>query len=353
MALTYFSCRDFRCLTAVELTPAPLYNLVCGPNASGKTSLLEAIAYLGRGKSFRGATSERLVRHGAAGFVIFGRVQVGEREHSVGVRNGRTGLEVSVDGSGAGGAAGLAEVLPLQIIDPEVHQLVAGGPEYRRRFLDWIGFHVEHGYLERWRRFRRVLQQRNAALKAGARSSLGAWDHEYVEAGCALHQAREAVLAHSVSVLEGCGRRLLEESVGFEYRRGWSSGETLAEALAGGVERDLRLGSSQAGPHRAELRLVYDERRAQKLVSRGQQKLLACTLVLGATEIVQAALGRQVLLLLDDPAAELDAGSLDRLMREVAALGSQVIATALHEEVDLFPERPATFHVEHGRIRGG
>lgn len=353
MALRYFSCRDFRCLTAVELTPAPRYNLVYGPNASGKTSLLEAMAYLGRGKSFRGATTERLVRHGAGEFVIFGRVQAGDRERSVGVRNGRTGLEMSVDGSRAGGAAGLAEVLPLQIIDPEVHQLVAGGPEYRRRFLDWIGFHVEHRYLERWRRFRRVLQQRNAALKAGASSSLEAWDHEYVEAGEALGRAREAVLARSVSVLERCGRRLLEESVDFDYRRGWSSSETLGEALADGVERDLRLGSSQAGPHRADLRLVYDERRAQKVVSRGQQKLLACTLVLGATGIVQAALGRQVLLLLDDPAAELDSGSLERLMREVGALGSQVIATALHDEVELFPERPATFHVEQGRIRGG
>ena len=72
MTLTYFKCTDFRCLASAELAPAERYNLVYGPNASGKTSLLEAIAYLGRGKSFRNAPTERLIRHGAAEFVLFG-----------------------------------------------------------------------------------------------------------------------------------------------------------------------------------------------------------------------------------------------------------------------------------------
>lgn len=351
MALTYFSCRDFRCLSRVELTPAPHYNLVSGPNASGKTSLLEAIGCLGRGKSFRGAPTERLVRHGATEFVVFGRVGTGERERSLGVRNGRRGLEISIDGAAEGGAAALADVLPLQVVDPEVHQLVAGGPEFRRRFLDWIGFHVEHGYLERWRRYRRVLQQRNAALKAGTSHGLEAWDREFVAAGRVLHEGRQAVMARSVAALEACGGRLLGEAVGFEYQQGWQAGESLAEALAGSVERDLRQGSSQAGPHRADLRLVYDERRAQKLVSRGQQKLLACTMILAATDVVQRALEREVVLLLDDPAAELDAASLERLMDEVAALGSQVVATALDPQARLFPEAPARFHVEQGQVR--
>lgn len=353
MALTYFSCRDFRCLTAVELTPAPHYNLIYGPNASGKTSLLEAIAYLGRGKSFRSASADRLVRHGVEEFVIFGRVRKGERERSVGVRNGRQGLEIRVDGTREGSAAELADVLPLQIVDPEVHQLVAGGPEFRRRFLDWIGFHVEHGYLERWRRFRRVLQQRNAALKSGAAGGLDVWDREFLEAGGALHEARRGVLERSLAVLESCGRRLLEQTVGFEYQQGWAGGESLEEAVSAGLERDLRLGSSQAGPHRADLRLVYEERRAQKMVSRGQQKLLACTMILAGTEVVQSALGRGVLLLLDDPAAELDVRSLERLMREVAGLDTQVVATALDRRTNLFPESAATFHVEQGQVVAG
>ena len=123
-------------------------NLITGANASGKTSLLEALAYLGRGKSFRGASTQDLVRHGEAGFLLFGEVADDSRTVPVGVRNGRDGLEVRVAGETAGGAAALAEALPLQLIDPEVHNLIAGGPEKRRRYIDWIAFHVEHGHLE-------------------------------------------------------------------------------------------------------------------------------------------------------------------------------------------------------------
>ena len=100
----------------------------------------------------------------------------------------------------------------------------------------------------------------------------------------------------------------------FEYRPGWNEERGLLQALEEGVERDLQYGSTQSGPHRADLKLSYDERRARKLVSRGQQKLLACAMVLAAAETAQAALGQPLLLLLDDPGAELDSASLGRLM---------------------------------------
>ena len=157
-----FTVTDFRCLAAVELDFADNFNLISGANASGKTSLLEALAYLGRGKSFRGAGTGDLIRHGCSEFLLFGEVAEGERTIPVGVRNSREGLETRVDGANGGGAASLAAVLPLQVIDPEVHNLIAGGPELRRRFIDWIAFHVEQGHLDAWRRFRRALKQRNA-----------------------------------------------------------------------------------------------------------------------------------------------------------------------------------------------
>jgi DNA replication and repair protein RecF len=164
-----FTAQGFRCLDNVGFEPDPDYTLVYGANASGKTSLLEAIAYLGRGKSFRGAPPTSLIQHGEQAFVLFAQVEIVGRISRVGVRNSRAGLEVKVDGLSNGGAAALAVALPLQVIDPDVHNLVCGGPDERRRFLDWLVFHVEPGYLTLWRQFRRVLKQRNAALKAGAR----------------------------------------------------------------------------------------------------------------------------------------------------------------------------------------
>ena len=349
MPIQEFSARDFRCLENIHFEADPGFNLIHGPNASGKTSILEALAYLGRGKSFRGASVTNLVRHGEREFVLFGRVEDGGRTSNVGVRNSAAGLEVRVDGESGGGAAELASALPLQIIDPNVHDLVAGAPDQRRRYLDWVAFHVEHGYLATWRRFRRALKQRNAALKSGqAAATIRGWNAEFVELATQIDAGRRLALEVATDALEEAGRDMLGSEVRFEYRPGWKEELELLEALEAGIERDLQQGSTQAGPHRADLRLIYDERQARKLVSRGQQKLLACAMVLAATETAQAALEKPLLLLLDDPAAELDEDSLGRLMGRVANLGCQVIATSLLPEIGVFTTQAAMFHVEHG-----
>lgn len=309
------------------------------------------MAYLGRGRSFRGASTRELIRHDADEFVLFGRIDTGSREASLGVRNSKSGLEVHADGEKRNSAAALAQTLPLQVIDPDVHKLIAGGPEDRRRYVDWIAFHVEQGYLDRWRRFRRALKQRNAALRSGAdRQALSGWDRELAVLGVDIDDARRRMLEITRPALEEVGQALLGSQVDFDYQRGWAADKSLAEALAGSFERDLQMGSTQAGPHRADVRLRYDERQARKLVSRGQQKLLACALILGATEVVQTHLEKPLLLLLDDPAAELDSDSLVRLMSSVAKLGCQVIATTLEPERALFQEAPRLFHVEHGVV---
>ncbi len=347
MPVQLFRAENFRCLEQAEFEPDANYNLIYGANASGKTSLLEALAYLGRGKSFRGAPVTSLIRHGQTEFVLFGKLGRGEQVASVGVRNSRDGLEVRVDGDAAGGGAALAEALPLQIIEPEVHLLVSGGPDVRRRYLDWIAFHVEHDFLSAWRRFRRAQKQRNAALRNGG-YGVEAWNAEFVELGVAVDEARRSVLQNSRASLESQASALLGTELRFEYRPGWASDKSLADALAESYERDLQQGSTQVGPHRADIKLICDDRQARRLVSRGQQKLLACSMVLAATDIVQTHLERPMLLLLDDPAAELDDDSLDRLMSQVFALGSQVIATSLDATTLSFPTPPRVFHVEHG-----
>ncbi len=226
-----FKVSDFRCIETADLHLSPAFNLICGANASGKTSFLEALAYLGRGKSFRGASTVNLIRHGEAEFVLFGETDHSGRAQKIGVRNSREGLEVRVDGSSEGGAAALAEALPLQVIDPEVHNLVAGGPELRRRFLDWVAFHVEHDHLEAWRRFRRALKQRNAALKAKSPpAAIRSWNAEFVELASLLDESRRRVLDITLDALVEYGVALLGTELGFEYAQGWNKEKTLEQA---------------------------------------------------------------------------------------------------------------------------
>ena len=347
-----FKVSNFRCLESADLDLSHDFNLIYGANASGKTSFLEALAYLGRGKSFRGASTANLIRHGEAEFVLFGETDVDGLKHKLGVRNSRVGLEVRVDGSGDGGVAALADALPLQVIDPEVHSLVAGGPELRRRFLDWVAFHVEHDHLHVWRRFRRALKQRNAALRSKAPpASIRSWNAEFVELSGLLDESRRRALEVAIDSLMAYGVELLGTELGFEYQQGWSKDRSLEQALEAGFERDAQQGVTQHGPHRADLKVSYDERQARKLVSRGQQKLLASAMILAATETAQTAIERPLLLLLDDPAAELDGDSLSRLLGAVRGLGCQVVASSLEKDALEVPTGAAMFHVEHGVLR--
>jgi DNA replication and repair protein RecF len=346
-----FKVSNYRFLERADLEFRPVYNLIYVANASGKTSLLEALAYLGRGKSFRGAATSNLIRHGETEFVLFGETRSDTGSRRLGVRNSRDGLEIRVDGKSDVGVASLADALPLQVIDPEVHSLVAGGPELRRRFLDWIAFHVEHDHLGTWRRFRRALKQRNAALKArSSAAAIKSWNAEFVELGLALDGSRRRALDVAMESLAEYGAGLLGTELGFEYQRGWSKDKSLEQSLEEGMERDLQQGATQHGPHRADLKICYDERQARKLVSRGQQKLLASAMILAATETAQTALERPLLLLLDDPAAELDGDSLWRLQDAVLRLGCQVVATSLEKGALSAPPGSAMFHVEHGTL---
>src|SRR5882724_10548122 len=145
MSLVELKAEDLRCLERVELALDARSNLICGSNGSGKTSLLEAIFLLGRGRSFRTRNSERLIRHGQPQLTCFGRTQGSPVARAVGVQVGRRVATVArIGGAQVQSLADLSEVFPVQVIEPGAHKLVEEGSYRRRRWLDWAVFHVEH-----------------------------------------------------------------------------------------------------------------------------------------------------------------------------------------------------------------
>ena len=351
MSLERLSLEDFRCVARAELDCDPRCNLITGENASGKTSLLEAIFFLGRGRSFRSARNELLIRHGASQFSLLARVRQGGITQPLGLRLSAEGIEARYAGRPVGGLAELATVLPVQAIDPEVHRLVDGGPQERRRYLDWGVFHVEPNFVELWRRYQRALRQRNACLKAGQANALvQAWDRELVEAGEAVAQHRVHYLQGLSGAVRAVGQRLLGAEIELSLHQGWSADRTLAEALEHSLSRDRERGLTHAGPHRADLGLRVAGLPARDRVSRGQQKLLAATLLLGQLAHDAERGSPMAALLVDDPAAELDAGNLERLLDEVIQLPVQLFLTALDPRNPVLSRLPQArrFHVEHG-----
>jgi DNA replication and repair protein RecF len=341
-----------RCLREAELTLHPRRNYIFGPNGAGKTSLLEGIFVLGRGRSFRTRQIRRLVRHGAESFAVFGEVELGGDIRRLGVAYRAGRLEKKVDGQPATGMAQLAELMPVHAIDPSMHALVEGGPSERRRFLDWGVFHVEPTYLGNWKHYRRVLSQRNAALKSGASAAeLRPWSLALADAARAVDEGRSRYLARLTPQVSAFGERLLDRPLGLDYRRGWPGNQAYEETLAATEARDRQHGSTESGPHRAEIVLRLDERRIQDEASRGQQKLTAAALILAQVAVEGAEHPLRSVLVVDDPAAELDRESLQRLLDSMAHLPAQLIFTAL-TPAHLAPEADSpVFHVERGEVR--
>lgn len=353
MSLRRLEIRDFRCIESAELEFDARCNLISGQNASGKTSLLEAIFFLGRGRSFRTPRNETLIRTGARELLVAGRVDSGGGLRPVGVRYSTDGFEARASGARIGSLAELATILPVQAIDPEVHRLVEEGPQERRRFLDWGVFHVEPAFVEQWRRYQRALKQRNAALRSeAAESVVRAWDPELLDAGRALATSRrqyfDALRPHVLAM----GQRLLGLPIELSLSDGWAAGTELPQALEHAWTRDRERRTTHAGPHRADVAIRVGGAVARHRVSRGQQKLTAAAMLLAQLKC-DAELGSPTAaLLVDDPAAELDESNLGRLVDVILELPGQLFVTALNPSVSAFgrlPER-RRFHVEHGKI---
>lgn len=353
--LQSLTIHNFRCIEHAELAFAPDTNLIIGPNASGKTSLLEAIFFLGRARSFRTARLGPLIRDGTHELTVTGQVRHGQRVVPVGLRRGRRGAEMRLGGQPLRGLADLTENFPVQILDPTVHGLLDGGPRERRKFLDWGVFHVEQSFHGQWQRYSRGLKQRNVVLRSdGTRADALPWERELAEAGEAIDRQRRAYLKAIGPGLEAAAGQLLgtEEPVAAEYEPGWPAGERLADALARSWERDRSAGSTQVGPHRGDLAIRLGPHRVQDRVSRGQQKVLAGALVLTQLSEYRRRTGRAAALLADDLAAELDPAFLGRFLDLAQSGGSQLFITAIRPEN--LPESlisgARVFHVEHGVV---
>ncbi len=350
MSLRRVQVTDFRCLRSAALELDPRFTLISGPNASGKTSLLEALYVLGRGRSFRTRRLEHLIRHGAEQFVVFGEIDANDRRIPLGVEGSTSGMRARLGGAKAS-LAELALVLPVQIIDPEVHRLIEEGPSRRRRFLDWGVFHVKQSFVAHWQRYHQALKQRNAALKAAQHSgAVAAWDAELLRYGELVTAARTEYVQQLAAPVQQLSRNLLGMDLTLNYRPGWVRELSFAEALQQSRRHDQEVGVTQVGPHRGELSIRLDGAAVKDRISRGQQKLLAAALLLGQLKLFPDSAPVQPTLLLDDPAAELDDERLAGLIGELTTHAIQLVVTTLHGEFSAFGAPGRKFRVVGGSL---
>lgn len=351
MPLSRIQAENFRQFVRVDLTPHPGLNLIVGANASGKTSLLEAIYFLGRGSGFRGTPAE-VCSHGAIQWRLQGRVSGSSQETAMVVAWTPEGLRLRLNQADTT-ALELVRHFPVQVLEPDSHRLLEDGPSYRRRYLDWGVFHVEHRFYPAWRRYQRALKQRNYGLKAGhSRKEIEAWNAEAAAAGEAVHEFRSIHLQSLRERLEPEIKSLLGAAEwSLDLVRGWPADKSLATALAEHYENDRRQGKTVWGPHRAELKLKLAGRGAKHQVSRGQQKLLVAALLLSQARLIATHNHEAPTLLVDDFPAELGEPFQHALLASFRAYPGQVFLTAIErtKALEIAPIE-ALFHVEHGSV---
>ena len=353
MLLTRVAGRNFRLFEGFELKPGPGINLIAGPNACGKTSLLEAIYLLGRAQSFRSAPAQLAGAAGAQweirGDFVSGP---GAPETPARIAWSPAGMEIQIQHA-AVTVQELVRRFAAQVLEPDSHRLLQDGPVYRRRYLDWGVFHVEHRFFPAWRRYQRALKQRNQSLRNGAPDAeVQAWIPELVESGEAVQALRAA---HLQALATPLGQVLGELLPGLEWslalNPGWGGSAGLAAALAAQLQNDRRLGTTVAGPHRAELQLKLAGRSSKHQISRGQQKLLIAALLLAQAALIQQCAGEAPALLIDDFPAELGPAFQEALLAQLARYPGQVFLSAIEVAGPLEKlQKKALFHVEHGSV---
>lgn len=349
MSLLELSLEDVRCLRRAELQLHPGHNLIWGDNASGKTSLLEAIFLLGRGRSFRTRSSECLIRHGEPRLRVVGRT-AGPPPESIGVEVSRAdGTVAKLRGAFVQSLAELSHAFAVQVIEPGAHKLIEEGAQRRRRWMDWAVFHVEPSFIDVWSRYARALKQRNSALRTSP-DQAAVWDPEVVKQGELIANLRRDFVERLQPHWAVAVRELTGLEVELHYARGWAADVTLAEALVASRDRDATRGLTHVGPHRADIVVRLERGLARETLSRGQQKLVAAAMTLSQLNLIRDLTGTVPTLLLDDPAAELDRSRLGRFVEQVSRLQCQLVVTSLTPDLSLFGQPDRVFHVEHGTV---
>lgn len=354
MRLDWLELRDFRCYRKVELRLDPGLDLFVGLNGAGKTSLLEAVGYLGALRSFRGSPDGALVRHGASGAVLRGGFVDTVGEHRVEITLGGEGRRVLFDGKRLGRQRDLLTLVGVVWFHPDDLDLVKRGPDRRRVYLDDLAARLWPSAVAAQQEFERALRQRNALLRREGRHAdaltLDVWDRRLAEGGAGVVSHRLRL----VDVLRPLLRATYAEvgeggDLAVRYRASWGGGdvETLLNALATARDRDLEQRTTTVGPHRDEVVFLLDGRPVRTAASQGEQRTVALALRLAAHRVLTDVRGEPPVLLLDDVFSELDAGRVERIVAGLPE-GQVLVTTA---RADVLPGVARTWNVEGGTVR--
>lgn len=363
MEIGHLRLTDFRNYVEAEVDFGPGFNLVVGGNAQGKTSLLEAVYCLSALGSHRAGSSGAMIRHERQVAYLKARASITSSPVEVDAELNRgAGLKVWVNKQRVGRSGrdrGLAAVL----FSPEDLELIKGGPELRRRYLDHAAGRTKAvGHADRLA-FEKALRQRNGVLKAARHSDralrqLEVWDQQVATTGAAVFANRMWILKKlSPSIAERYGQLAGGQVPRLGYQAGWTDDpeqmagaeKALLRALEASRDRDLETTTTSVGPHRDDLEIALSGVPTRWFASQGEQRSLSLAMRLAERDVAAELHGEEPILLLDDVFSELDERRRVRLAELVTVPGQAIVTATSADGVPVHPDR--TVRVEAGRLK--
>lgn len=323
--LTELQLQNFRCFEALRVDLVPGFNFFVGQNGQGKTTILEAACVLLRLQSQRSSSLAPLVKLEQKWFGVAGDYEGHKLEFRYSAL--RRKLEFDhVEQRRAAEYLRLGRVVSLANTDIE---LVRGGSEFRRRFLDFLGLQLEPTYRPTLRAYERALRARNMLLKAPQQRSreLAAYDVPLVEHGVKLSNLRASLLDLLAPFAADAHRDIsgMNESFALGFTPG--SGSDFAAEMLASAAQESRLRQTIVGPHRDDITLLVDGMPASQYASEGQQRTIALALKIAQARVFTAQESNRPLLLIDDVFGELDPARRNRLLRSLPT-DTQKLVTA-------------------------
>lgn len=346
---------SIRNLGDFSIEPSPGLNFFYGPNASGKTSILESIYLLSRIKSFRTKRINNVITRGDNKLQVFAKGVKAGNLFSVGVEKGHGVTRIKYDGELVQTASEQAKLLPVYILTPDHSVLFTGTPKDRRHWLDWSLFHVEQSYMVVWKSYHRALRHRNALLKSERiidNSEILGWEKLMCEEASKIDAMRLSYLSDLNELLTNKhAPQVLSDKAMVGYLNEHYISQELAELLAANRVDDARRGYTNFGPHRTDVFFRYEGFDVAKHLSRGQTKLYGAALVSSQVDKLKTS-GKESLILVDDIDAELDEESSKKILSLLLANQSQTFVSSLVKPkwIEDGDDEHGMFHVKHGKI---
>lgn len=348
MPITSLSLTNFRSYSNQEISLNPVATLIIGPNATGKTNLLEALYVLATTKSFRARDGE-LIHHGGGFYRL--EAHIDDTKLSLGYQTTDRGTEKRVrhDGVEQSLVSHLGTIRVV-LFEPNDLLLINGGPDRRRRYLDFVLSQTDKRYVKVLSRYKRVLQQRNRLLTnwAGQTDELFAWNIKLTELASEIHSRRQAVISHINRMSSEVYARIAgsPEGLVLTYRGTTDHGDyptSFLQLLESNLQRDIAAGFTTAGPHRDDFAITFKSSPIVSVASRGEMRTVVLALKLAELAYIEQQTNTKPILLLDDVFSELD-DSRRRFLLDTLGEYQSVITTTNADVSDELRASHATVH---------